>query len=67
MQGSAGQLSSRTPTQRQGSRTSKHVSSTPQLAAAKESDKDLPKAKEVWRWVKNLVQEHIILKEQLNA
>ena len=37
------------------------------MATAKENHgQDLPKAKEVWRWVKTLVQEHIVLKERLH-
>ena len=34
---------------------------------AADNSNELPKAKEVWRFVKNLVQEHMVVKEQLKA
>jgi len=35
------------------------------LADGAPDEQALPRAKEVWRWVKSLVQDHIMLKEQL--
>jgi len=52
-----GQLSARN--QRASKKTKKQ--GTDQVRIDKEDE--LPKAKEVWRWVKTLVSEHIVLKE----